>query len=102
MGKVTVTINRQRYDFTCDDGQEKHLMEMAELVNRRVQDLASSLGQVGETKLLVMASLLLADELSDAYRQLEGRDAMSAAQSEAALSEVAQRLDRLAARLQQA
>lgn len=102
MGKVTVTINRHAYDFTCDDGQEGHLLEMAELVNRRVQDLAASLGQIGETRLLVMTALLLADELADSYRQLEGHDAATTAQSEAALSEVAQRLERLAARLQQA
>ncbi len=102
MGKVTVTINRHSYDFTCDDGQEDHLREMADLVNRRVADLAASLGQIGETKLLVMTALLLADELGDLYRQIEGHDAMSSAQSEAALSEVAERLDRLAARLQQA
>jgi len=102
MGKVTVQINGHGYEFTCDDGQEPHLLEMAELVSRRVRDLASSIGQVGETRLLVMTALLLADELADAYRQAEGREEAAAAESEAALAAVAARLERLAARLQRA
>lgn len=102
MGKVTITINGHGYDFTCDDGQEPHLLEMAELVNRRVRDLASSLGQVGETRLLVMTALLLADELADAYQQAEGREVAAFAESEEALAAVAARLERLAARLQRA
>lgn len=100
MGKVTVTVNGHAYDFTCDDGQEGHLRAMAELVDRRVQDLGRATGQAGEQRLLVMVALLLADELSEAYRRLEGRGEMTPAQSEKALSEVARKLEQLAAKLQ--
>lgn len=100
MGKVSITVNGHAYDFTCDDGQEEHLREMAGLVDRRVQDLSRSIGQAGESRLLVMTALLLADELADAYRRLEGRGEVTPAQSEKTLSEVVRRLDRLAAKLQ--
>jgi len=102
MAKVTLQINGHGYEFSCDDGQEPHLRGMAELVNRRMRDLAQGVGAVGEVKLLIMTALLLADELSDAYAQLEGRLAVPAAESEAQMAEVANRLERLASRLLQA
>jgi len=102
MAKVTLQINGHGYEFSCDDGQEPHLREMAELVNRRMRDLGQGVGAVGEVKLLIMTALLLADELSDAYAQLEGRQALPAAEGDAHLAEVANRLERLASRLQQA
>ena len=102
MGKVTVEINGHAYDFTCDDGQEHRLLEMAQLVSRRVEELAASLGQIGEPRLLVMTALLLADELSDLYQQVEAKEEAAGAESKAALDSVAKRLERLAARLQQA
>lgn len=102
MATVTLQINGHAHEFSCDDGQEGHLREMAEIVNRRLRDLAQGVGAVGETKLLIMAALLLADELSDAYAQLEGRKHMVDPQDEAHLADVALRLERLATRLLQA
>ncbi|MBB92692.1 MAG: cell division protein ZapA, partial [Magnetovibrio sp.] len=40
-------------------------------VDNRVQELVAAVGQAGDARLLVMVSLLLADELSDAYAELE-------------------------------
>lgn len=102
MSKVSLQINGHSYDFTCDDGQEAHLREMAELVNRRVRDLAQGVGAVGEVRLLVMTALLLADELSDAYAQLEGRQAVVDHDNEAHMAQLAGRLELLASRLLQA
>ncbi len=102
MATVTLQINGHAYEFSCDDGQEEHLREMAEIVNRRLRDLAQGVGAVGEGKLLVMAALLLADELSDAYAQIEGRKNEVDPENEAHLSDVALRLERLATRLLQA
>lgn len=102
MAKVTLQIGAHSYEFSCDDGQEPHLREMGELVNRRMRDLAQGVGAVGEVKLLVMAALLLADELSDAYAQLEGRQQAVDHENEAHMADVAGRLERLASRLLQA
>jgi len=102
MAKVTVAINGRDYEFTCEDGQEGHLSEMAEVVNRRVKEVASAVGQVGEPRLLVMTALLLADELSDAYAEVERRQQSADADSEAALARLAHRLERLASRMARA
>ena len=64
MAQVDVTINDRSYRIACDDGQDVHVTQLADYVDRRVQELVSAVGQVGDARLLVMASLLIADELS--------------------------------------
>lgn len=70
MSQITVVINNRKYEIACDDGQEKHLTNLAQYVDGKVNDLVSSVGQVGDARLLVMTSLLIADELSDVYSEL--------------------------------
>jgi cell division protein ZapA (FtsZ GTPase activity inhibitor) len=55
----------------CEDGQEAHLTELARLFDTQVRQVSQEVGQLGETRLFLMAALLLADELSD----LRGRHA---------------------------
>ncbi len=71
MPQVDVNINGRRYQIACDEGQEEHLTQLAEYVDKRVQELVGAIGQVGDARLLVMTSLLVADELSEAYSALE-------------------------------
>jgi len=71
MSDVTVTINRRSYQIACDDGQEDHLRGLAKLVDKRVEELVTAMGQIGDQRLLVMASLLLADEVQDVRQNLE-------------------------------
>lgn len=70
MGQVTVTINGRNYEIACDDDQERQLVRLAAFIDKKVANLVSSVGQVGDTRLLVMASLLLADEVSEAYDEV--------------------------------
>ncbi len=71
MAQVTVTINGRKYQIACDDGQEAHLSRLGADVDKRVGELVAAVGQIGDAHLLVMASLLVADELSDAYAKLD-------------------------------
>ncbi len=73
MPQVDVNINGRRYQIACDEGQEEHLSQLAEYVDKRVQELVGAIGQVGDARLLVMTSLLVADELSEAYSALEDK-----------------------------
>ena len=68
MAQVDVAINGKSYKIACDDGQEDHLLKLASNVDQRVQQLAASVGQVGDARLLVMACLLISDELSELPR----------------------------------
>ena len=65
MAQVTITINGQGYEIGCDDGQEAHLVRLAEYIDRHVTELVLAVGQVGEARSLAMACLVIADELSE-------------------------------------
>ncbi len=71
MAQVNVTINGRHYDVACDDGQEEHLMKLAAFVDDRVAVLKQSVGSLSESHLMMMASLMIADELDEALIQLE-------------------------------
>lgn len=70
MAQVSVIINGKSYRIACDDGEEPHLHTLAELVDKRVTQLVSSIGQIDHTRLLVMASLVIADELGDSKTEI--------------------------------
>ncbi len=65
MAQVTVRINGYAYTVGCEDGQEAHLTAMAQQVDDRIGDIKAMGGQSGEVKLLVLAALLMADQLHD-------------------------------------
>ena len=71
MSQITVVVNGRKYDIACDDGQEAHLTRLAQYIDRRVDEPIAAVGQVGDARLLVMASLLVADELSEVYTELD-------------------------------
>lgn len=70
MSEVTITINKRDYAVACEDGQEPHLRRLAKMLESKVEELVGAMGQVGDTRLLVMAGLLLADDINDANRKL--------------------------------
>lgn len=71
MAQVTVTINAKSYTLACDDGEEEHLTELAREIDRRVQQLKAELGQADETRLMLMAGLLVADDLALANERIQ-------------------------------
>jgi cell division protein ZapA len=90
MAQVDVTINGRSYPIACDDGEEAHLVQLGEYVDRRVKELATAVGQVGDSRLLVMASLLIADELAETYAEL--KKTSEAAEGAASSTEIEDRL----------
>ena len=102
MAQVDVTVNGRDYQIACDDGQEDHLAQLGEYVDRRVKELATTVGQVGDSRLLVMVSLLIADELAETYAELKkastvAENLVSAEQVEKKLAEI---VDAAAARIE--
>ena len=59
---VTIRINGQPYQLGCDKGQEAEIESYGQTVDEMVSSLASSVGQIGDARLLVMASILLAEK----------------------------------------
>jgi cell division protein ZapA len=70
MAHVTVTINDRQYRMACEDGQEGHLARLATDLNRRVEQLRGNFGEIGDSRLLVMAALTVSDELSEAAQRV--------------------------------
>ncbi len=71
MGQVSVPVNGRSYTIACDDGQEARIRRLAQYVDAKVGEFVASVGQVGEARLLLLAALVIADELSDANDALE-------------------------------
>src|ERR1700761_4543902 len=71
MPLVNIMVNGRAYTVACDDGEEDHLRELAATVDAKAREVLSSVGQVGDTRLLLMAALLMADEHSAALSRLE-------------------------------
>ena len=60
---VTIRLNGQPYQMGCESGSEERIKLLAKNVDSIVQELKGSHGQIGEARLLAMASLIIADKL---------------------------------------
>ena len=70
MAQLTVRINGYSYTVACEDGQEAHLQDMARQVEARIESIKALGSPSGEGRLLVLAALLMADELHDTAIEL--------------------------------
>ncbi len=110
MGQVPVTINGREYPITCDEGQEAHLARLGTYVDKRIGELAAAVGpRVKDAHLLVMVSLMIADELADLQAEMDSLKASNegiAARLEAEenlsarMKKMALRIDYVAERLE--
>jgi cell division protein ZapA len=118
MSQVTVTINGRQFRVACEDGQENHLQELAADFDERIERMRKNFGEIGDTRLSVMAALTVADELAETrarLRQMEQELAMlqggrvasaerataTQAAVAAALNSAAERIERITRRLNQ-
>jgi cell division protein ZapA len=70
MATVNVTINAKQYRMACEDGQEQHLLRLAEDLDQRIAKLHTSFGEIGDTRLTVMAALTVSDELMESAKRI--------------------------------
>ena len=98
MGQVSVTFNDRIYRLVCDDGEEDRLVELATHVKAKMAQLTDEIGNAGHERLMLMAALLIADELWDARAEIAALTAIKDAPS-AADPEPVRRLKSLASKL---
>jgi cell division protein ZapA len=72
MAQVSVTIGGRVYRMACDDGQEQHLMQLARELDARLGQLREAFGEIGDTRLTVMAAIMVADDFSELRRKVRG------------------------------
>ena len=70
MAQVNATIAGRQFRLACEDGQEEHLQALAHDLDQRIIDLRAKFGEIGDTRLTVMAALMVADELSEAAHKI--------------------------------
>jgi cell division protein ZapA len=71
MAQVSVTINGRQFRMTCEDGQEEHLEKLARELDSRIGGLRAKFGEIGDTRLTVMAAITVADELAEAAARVK-------------------------------
>ena len=62
---VEINVNNQIYKISCEEGQEEHIQNLAQFINNELEKLVSSVGQIGEARLLLMTCLIIADKLKN-------------------------------------
>lgn len=70
MGSVNATIAGRQFRLACEDGQEDHLQALASDIDARIVELRTRFGEIGDTRLTVMAALMVADENAEAMRKI--------------------------------
>lgn len=71
MPHVFLQVNGRPYTMQCPEGEQDHLRELAELLDGEVQRVRTSVGNVGDIRMLVMAGLMVADRLSEAMVRIQ-------------------------------
>lgn len=65
MAEVNIKINGRQFGIACDDGQEQRVQDLAAYVDAKLKEIASVGGATNESHLLVLTSLVMADEMFD-------------------------------------
>jgi len=73
--EVNVEINGRKYRMACEEGQQKHLIGLAERFNQQVEGLKGAVGEIGDNRLTVMAGIAVLDELAEAERRIAALEA---------------------------
>ena len=71
MPEVNVEINGRKYRMACEEGQQQHLIGLAERLNSHVESLKGAVGEIGDNRLTVMAGIAVVDELAEAEKRIK-------------------------------
>ena len=71
MANVNIKFNNKEFLLSCEDGQEEHLEELSFHLNEKFNKLKSSLGNIGENKLLLITSISTMDEYFETKKKVD-------------------------------
>lgn len=96
MPEVNVDINGRKYRMACEEGQEQHLLGLAERFNQHIDQFKGTFGEIGDNRLTVMAGIAVLDELGEAERRIAElkQDVANLTSAGEALSHEAEELER--------
>ncbi len=99
MSQVSVTIDGRKYRLACNEGEEARLTSLAGMIDEKIGEMRSSFGEIGDQRLVIMAALTIADNLTEAREAAEAERNRSEA-AERRAQALASRLDDLGSRLE--
>ena len=105
MPEVNVEINGRKYRMACEEGQEAHLLGLADRFNGHIEAFKGTFGEIGDNRLTVMAGIAVLDELAEAERRialLQGEVARLTGAGETLAREAEELEQRVARRLNEA
>jgi cell division protein ZapA len=70
MANVNIKFNNKDFLLSCEDGQEEHLEELGSHLNEKFNKLKSTLGNIGENKLLLITSITTMDEYFETKKKI--------------------------------
>ena len=73
MANVNIKFNGKEFLLSCDDGQEEHLEQLSEHLNKKFSNLKAKLGNIGENKLLLITSIQVIDEYFDLKKRVQSQ-----------------------------
>ena len=73
MANLNIKFNGKEFLLSCDDGQEEHLEELSSYLNEKFTDLKNSLGNIGESKLLLITSISILDEYYETKKKIDSQ-----------------------------
>ena len=71
MDDVEISINNRSYRISCKDGEEDRIRGLATLLNKQIIQLADKIGQLGEARMILLASLILLDKSDETEKESE-------------------------------
>ena len=76
MPEVEIEIGGRNFEVACQDGEEHFLKSAARMLDEEASVLATQIGRLPESRMLLMAGLMLADKtagLQDKLREAENQ-----------------------------
>jgi len=83
VAQVNVSINNRQYRMACEDGQEDHLRQLAKNLDDRINSLRGQFGEIGDSRLVVMAALMIADDVLETGKKVRRLEQEIAAMQDA-------------------
>ena len=73
MANINIKFNNKDYLLSCEDGQEENLKELAGYLDSKYSELKKNLGNIGESKLLLITAIKMVDEYFDLNKKVNSK-----------------------------
>ena len=73
MANINIKFNNKDYLLSCEDGQEENLKELADYLDSKYNELKKNLGNIGESKLMLITAIKMVDEYFDLSKKVNSK-----------------------------